>query len=67
MNPTKEFKAYLHSSKEYMWEIGEELGMDENTIRDSFAYALSEIELDCVVDMNTGIVKIVAVDGEAVR
>lgn len=59
----KTVKMYLHQDKESNWDLGEELGMDENTIRDSFAYTLSEVELDVEVDLETGETEIKAVDG----
>lgn len=57
---------YHHSNKEENWDTGEELGMDERTIRDAFAYALSEVEFDVLVDTETGETEILAVDGRTV-
>lgn len=59
----KKFTAYLHSSKETMWDKGEDLGLSEESLR-QFSYALSEVKLDCSVDEETGFCEIERVDGK---
>lgn len=54
-------KAYLHSSKEQIYDIGEELGLTEEQMQ-NFKYALYEVMFDLEVD-HKGNAKIVAVDG----
>ncbi len=53
---------YLHSSKEYSYESGEEIGLDEDAL-DEFMYALYEVGFELEVEMD-GSYKIVAVDGD---
>lgn len=45
----KRTRMYLHSDKESNWEIGEELGLSEEAIRENFRYCLYELEV--VIDV----------------
>ena len=53
-------KAYLHSYKETMLDLGEEIGLSEKALGE-FMYALYEVEFDLEVDSETGSYKIVNV------
>jgi hypothetical protein len=46
-------KIYLHASKERMYEIGEEIGLTGEALK-NFAYTASEVEIDISVDLTTG-------------
>lgn len=48
-----EVKAYVHGSKESVWELGEEIGLSEKAM-ETFIYALYEVELSLRVDTETG-------------
>jgi len=54
-------KLYLHSSKESMWDEGEELGLTEQQL-DNFKYALYTVEFEVEV-LEDGNVKILKVNG----
>lgn len=54
--------AYAHSSKESMWELGEQIGVKEEALP-MFKYALTEVRFELEVDINTGNFKILTVDG----
>jgi hypothetical protein len=60
-----EAKAFLHSSKESMLELGKEIGLTGAAL-DNFRYALYEVALNLCVDASTGEAEIVAVDGKPV-
>jgi len=55
-------KAYLHSSSESMYSVGEKLGLKGDALR-NFSGALCEVEFDLEVDRITGEVEITHVDG----
>lgn len=55
-------KVYLHSSKETMGDKADELGLTGEAAS-QFRYALSEVEFDIEVNPETGMTKIIAVDG----
>jgi hypothetical protein len=57
---------YVHGDKEYCWQVGEQIGLSEELIKEKFAYALYEVSVDVEVDMSTGESKIIAVDGRKV-
>jgi len=43
-------KVFLHSDKDNMWELGEEIGLREDIISGGFKHALSEICFRLMVD-----------------
>jgi hypothetical protein len=49
---------YVHSSKESMWEKGEELGLSDVALR-NFCYALYEVSIPVIIDTETGNYEIV--------
>ena len=55
-------KAWLHSSKDTMADIGGELEMSEEAIN-VFKYALYEVEFELLVDTETGQFDITKVNG----
>lgn len=59
LNSVTRITAYLHSSKEYMWELGEDHGLTDEQL-ESFKYALYEVEFDLDVDKegNVEIIKV---------
>jgi hypothetical protein len=62
----KTYKAYLHSYKEDAYENNEteKLGFDEESEAfENFKYSLCEVELDMIVDMDTGDTWILGVSG----
>ncbi len=59
----KKFTTYLHSYKEQNYEIGHELGIEGEALR-MFLHALYEVEFECEVDMETGVVTIIKVNGK---
>jgi len=58
-------KAYLHSEKESMWEVGEKAGLSEKQL-ELFKFALYEVEFDLLVD-DKGSVKILRVNGKKLQ
>lgn len=54
--------AYIHADKLSMREIGEELGMTGEPLS-MFRHALAEVEIFFEVDMETGLIEIIKVDG----
>ncbi len=54
--------AYLHSSKESMYELGEKAGLDGEALH-FFTYALCEVRVELEVDKQTGKAEIQSVDG----
>ncbi len=54
--------AYLHSSKESMYELGQKISLTGEAL-DKFMYALYEVKFDLEVDPKTGDAKIIGVDG----
>ena len=50
-NPSwpKRTQMYLHSNKEYAWEVGEELGLSDEALGD-FRYALYEVTFEIEVN-----------------
>lgn len=55
-------RAYLHSCKESMCDLGQEIGLSSEALN-RFVYALREVELEFEVDAETGECEIVKVDG----
>jgi len=55
-------KAYLHSSKDTMYELGEEIGLKGKAL-EKFTYALYEVELKLEVESRTGKYKIIEAVG----
>ena len=55
-------RVYLHSDKETMWELGERLGLKGDALS-MFRHALTEVEIELIVDPLTGLADITAVDG----
>jgi len=55
-------KAYLHSSKESMLEIGDEIGLTGKALV-KFRYALYEVEFELEVNTETGLAEIISVNG----
>ncbi len=58
----KTVKMYLHGDKDSNWQIGEDIGLSEEAIRENFKYALYEVELDVEVHKD-GNIKVIAFDG----
>lgn len=56
----------LHSSKEYMYEIGSELGLSGEAL-DMFKFACYEVEIELEVDEKTGEATITSVDGKELK
>lgn len=56
----KRVEVGLHSSKEQMQDIGEELGLEGDALN-NFRYALYELIVDLEVDMETGDYEIIKV------
>lgn len=53
---------YLHSNKEAMYNIAQELGLSEEASK-NFKYACYEVAIELEVNRQTGEAKIVAVNG----
>jgi hypothetical protein len=64
-NGTKRVKLYAHVDKESNYDKGRELGLDEAAMR-NFAYWGGEIEFDAEIDVETGKVRLLAVDGHKI-
>jgi len=62
---TKTVKMYLHGDQESNYTQGEEIGLKGEELK-MFSYALYEVAFDVEVDMATGEVKILKVDGKRV-
>jgi len=45
----KEVKSYLHGSKEYGCQLGEEIGLSEEAIEENFKWLHYEVELTLLV------------------
>lgn len=58
--------VYVHATKEYMRQIGEELGMTGEVL-DYFHYAFNEVTIQFAVDTTKGEVEILSVDGQDVK
>ena len=58
-------KAYLHSSKEAMRQMGEDLGLTSEAL-DNFTYALYEVELLLDVNKETGDYEVLEIDGKKI-
>jgi len=52
-------KTYLHSDKETMWLLGEEIGLKGDALT-KFCYTLYEVEVELEVDPKTGEAEIVS-------
>lgn len=50
---------YLHSDKDANYEIGEELGLKEEALKE-FSYVLYEVKCKVQVDMKTGKTKLLS-------
>lgn len=55
-------KAYLHSSKEQMYDLGVKIGLKGKAL-DYFRCALYEVKFELEVNEETGEAKIIKVDG----
>jgi len=64
-NITKTTKVYVHGSKESMYDEGVKLGLSGEALH-YFTFTGCEVELEILVDMNTGDSTIIAVDGKPV-
>jgi hypothetical protein len=64
-NGTKRIKLYTHGDRESAYEVGKELGLEGDTLR-TFAYWGEEIEFEADVNMETGEVTLVTVDGHKI-
>ena len=53
--------AYVHGSKESMYDLGLELGLESEALI-TFRYCCMELKVELDVDVKTGQAKIVAVD-----
>jgi hypothetical protein len=56
---------YLHSDKETNYELGQEIGLSEDALR-NFKYCLYEVEFELEVDEN-GEYEILKVDGRELK
>jgi hypothetical protein len=54
---------YIHSEKETLYEIGEELGLTGEALQ-NFSYALYEVDFEVDVDEKTGDITILKVNGK---
>ena len=54
--------VYLHSSKDSMWEKGEEIGLTEEAIQENFRSCCYEVEITIQVNED-GTYKILSCDG----
>jgi len=55
--------TYLHSSKESMYDVGQQAGLSEEALK-KFIYALYEVKFTLDVNAKTGDATIMAVDGK---
>lgn len=59
-------KMYLHRSKEVNYDLGEELELSDEAMK-NFKYALSEVEIEVDVNEETGETTILKVDGRELK
>ena len=59
-------KVYLHSDRDTMYEIGEELGLTGKEL-ENFSYSCYEVEITLKVDPKTGNAEIFQIDGRNVE
>jgi hypothetical protein len=64
-NGTKRVKLYVHGSKEAGYDKGEELGLTGDALR-TFSYWGTEITFEADVNMETGEVTLLSVDGQKI-
>jgi hypothetical protein len=64
-NGTKQVKLYAHVDKESNYDTGKKLGLEGDALR-SFAYWGHEIEFEAKVDMETGNVTLLTIDGHKI-
>ncbi len=64
-NGTKRAKLYAHVDKDTNYDIGREIGLEGDALR-RFSYWGHEIAFDADVDMETGEVKLLTVDGHKI-
>lgn len=58
--------VYIHGSKEYMYDKGQELGLTGEALK-NFMYTCYEVEIELEVNMETGDSKIISVDGKELK
>ena len=58
----KETTIYLHSDMDSMWELGEELGLAKDAIRENFRGVCYEVGINVTVNKD-GTAKIIGIDG----
>lgn len=66
MPDTKMVEVYLNSSREYMYQKGEELGLTGEALR-MFSFTGYEEKLTYAVDMETGASVLVAINDLEIR
>jgi len=64
-NGTKRVKLYVHGDREGGYEKGKELGLEGDALR-NFAYWGEEIGFEADVNMETGEVTLLSVDGQKI-
>lgn len=64
-NGKKTVKLYVHGSKESGYDAGERLGLEGDALR-NFSYWNGEITFDAEVNMETGDVTLLTVDGHKI-
>ena len=58
-----QIKMYSHSSKESNHSLASGMDFSSEEAKETFLYALYEVEFDVEVDLDTGDTEIIAVDG----
>ncbi len=61
MNKFKEVTVFIYNDKDYMYNVGLDLGLTGEALH-LFKYALSETKFKLKVDMETGIAEILGVN-----
>ena len=65
LNGIKRTKLYAHVDKESNYDTGKKLGMDEAALR-TFSYWGDEIEFEADVNIETGEVTLIMIDGHKI-
>lgn len=58
--------TYVHGDDESLYETGAQMGLTGESLW-TFSHACDEFELELDVDMNTGIAKVISIDGRKVE
>lgn len=58
----KKIKYYMHSNKDSNYELASDYGLS-GIAKENFMHAMYEVEFDLKLDMTTGEVEIIGVDG----